>query len=309
MAITMKQQPVRYQWTAVLLSVLLLSLSAWAQTKCQQTDLAVQILGSGGPIAEGGRAGSSALVWVDGKARMLVDAGGGAFVRFGESGARIEDLHLIALTHFHADHVVDLPALLQSSTFSDRTRELQISGPSGDYIFPGLDRFLDALFDAERGAFRYLAEPGFEIERLTVAENAETAVEVLDHANLQVDAIGVPHGAVPALAYRVRVGETVIVFSGDQNGRQDHFWQFAERADLLVMNQVIAEDANDRMLSRHAPPSVIGRGAARAKVDRMLLTHLMQRSGPPEQARQLIRESFEGEILFAEDLMCVPLVN
>ena len=143
--------------------------------------------------------------------------------------------------------------------------------------------------------------------RIFQSLDAEAEIEVLNQTDLRVDAIGEPHGAVPALASRVRLGETAIVFSGDQNGRDDHFWQFAEQADLLVMNQVIVEDANDRMLSRLAPPSVIGQGAARAGVDRMLLTHLMQRSGSPEQTRQLIRESFDGEIVFAEDLMCVPL--
>ncbi|NCP49915.1 MAG: hypothetical protein GW850_12065 [Sphingomonadales bacterium] len=53
--------------------------------------VAVQILGSGGPIAEGHRAASSALVWIDGKAVLLVDAGSGAFVRYGESGANFAD--------------------------------------------------------------------------------------------------------------------------------------------------------------------------------------------------------------------------
>jgi len=35
------------------------------------------------------RASSSYLVWQDGQARVLVDAGGGSALRFGESGAKI----------------------------------------------------------------------------------------------------------------------------------------------------------------------------------------------------------------------------
>ena len=280
-----------------------------AADECSEAGLAVQILGSGGPIADDGRAGSSALVWVDGHARVLVDAGGGAFLRFGQAGAQFEDLELIALTHFHADHAVDLPALLQSATFSDRTRELIISGPSGGNGFPGLDAFLNALLDAEQGAFRYLSEPGFALNHRTVAEDATEPVPVLDQPNLVVEAIGVPHGTVPALAYRVQIDNVVIVFSGDQNGLDAHFWHFADQADLLVMNHVIAEQFGPRGLSRHAPPSVIGRGAAKADVQRLLLTHRMRRSGSPEVAQRIIAESFSGEVQFADDLMCLPIEN
>lgn len=33
-------------------------------------------------------------------------------MRFGESSAELNDLDLIALTHFHTDYVADLPAIL-----------------------------------------------------------------------------------------------------------------------------------------------------------------------------------------------------
>ena len=59
------------------------------QVQCPSDGVAVQILGSGGPRAGTGRASASYLVWVDGRARVMVDAGGGSFVRFGESGARL----------------------------------------------------------------------------------------------------------------------------------------------------------------------------------------------------------------------------
>ena len=45
---------------------------------CEPQGVRVQVLGSGGPELVGGRASSSYLVWIDGKARALVDLGGGA---------------------------------------------------------------------------------------------------------------------------------------------------------------------------------------------------------------------------------------
>jgi len=80
------------------------------------------VLGSGSPIADDARSGSGYLVWREGRALVLIDAGGGIFLRFGQSGARLEDLELIALTHFHTDHAADLPASLKGAHFSARVR-------------------------------------------------------------------------------------------------------------------------------------------------------------------------------------------
>ena len=60
--------------------------------------VAVQVLGSGGPIADDGRASSAYLIWVDGKSRVLIDAGGGAFLRFAEAEADFRDLDFIGLS-------------------------------------------------------------------------------------------------------------------------------------------------------------------------------------------------------------------
>ncbi len=80
--------------------------------------LTLQILGSGGPVADDGRASTGYLLWINGRSRFLIDSGGGIFLRFGEAGARFEDLQHIAISHFHTDHSTDLVALLKSAYFS-----------------------------------------------------------------------------------------------------------------------------------------------------------------------------------------------
>ena len=71
--------------------------------------VAVQVLGSGGPIADDDRASTGYIVWVDGQSRVLIDAGGGTFLRFGEAGANFAQLDLVGLSHFHTDHSADFP--------------------------------------------------------------------------------------------------------------------------------------------------------------------------------------------------------
>ena len=66
---------------------------------------------------------------------MLVDMGGGTFLRFGQAQAKLSDLSLVAISHLHPDHVSDLPALLWLS-HQARKDPLPIVGPSGNEVAP-----------------------------------------------------------------------------------------------------------------------------------------------------------------------------
>ncbi len=79
-------------------------------------DFTLQLLGSGGPISDDLRASSGELVWWKGKSRVMIDAGGGVYLRFGQAGGKLEDLDFLGLSHFHTDHVADVPALLKGGT-------------------------------------------------------------------------------------------------------------------------------------------------------------------------------------------------
>jgi hypothetical protein len=134
------------------------------------------VLGSGGPELQDKRASSSYLVWQDGQARALVDAGGGSALRFGESGAQMSQLDVILFTHFHVDHSADFPALIFSSWFEERDRPLPVYGPAGNSEFLSTVDFVHALFNSRNGIYRYLSvllvpqeEGGYELQPHNVA--------------------------------------------------------------------------------------------------------------------------------------------
>lgn len=274
------------------------------------TGATLQVLGSGGPIADDGRASSAYLVWVDGKARVLIDAGGGSFLRFGEAGANFADLDFVGLSHLHTDHSADFPALLKSGNFSDRDRPLRVAGPEGDGVFPGLRDFLAAMLDRERGAYGYLS--GFldgagGTPMLTPREVAAGDAALLwSSEDLAIDGMRVPHGIVPAVAFRVRAGDTTIVFASDQNGNDPAFTEFAKDASILVMHMVVPEDVTGVGRRLHAPPSVIGELAGQAKPDKLVLSHFMARSLKDLETNvALVKQGYAGEVFLADDLACV----
>lgn len=279
-----------------------------------QQGIALQVLGSGGPIADDGRASAGYIIWVDGQSKVLIDAGGGTFLRFGEAGARFVDLDFVGVSHFHTDHSADLPALLKSGYFSDRVRSLSIAGPDGSDIFPGLEAYLQRMLNEQEGAYSYLSgylngTGGLPLlVPLEVGSTAKGAVTLVGdkQSTLQISALPVPHGIVPALAFRVRIGEVVIVFAGDQNGSDPRFIAFARDATVLVMHMPIPQGAGGPARRLHAPPSVIADIAQQSGAKTLVLSHFMARSLVNiEESVKSIRSVYSGEVLPAADLDCI----
>ncbi|MBB6146482.1 ribonuclease BN (tRNA processing enzyme) [Silvibacterium bohemicum] len=284
-----------------------------AQT-CGASGVAVQVLGSGGPEMQDKRASTSYLIWENGKARVMVDAGGGSALRFGESGAQMSQVDVFLFSHFHVDHSGDFPALIFSSWFEDRKRPLTVYGPQGNQYMPSTTEFVQDLFSEPHGAWRYLSdlvEPGTEDSYQLQPHNVEAAstpVLVFRNADMALYAVSVIHGVFPTLAWRVEMGGKRIVFSGDTNGEGDGLTQLASNADLFIAHNAVPEGATGVERRLHMPPSVIGTTAANAHVKQLVLSHRMLRTlGKESETQAEIRRRYAGPISFANDLDCFPV--
>jgi ribonuclease BN (tRNA processing enzyme) len=306
-----------------LLGILCTSLhseSAFGQS-CGTTPVTVQILGSGGPRMNPTRASSSYLLWLDGHARILIDMGGGAQHRFGESQAKLEDLWMVGISHLHPDHVSDLPAFLWSSR-EVRTDPLKIFGPTGNDAAPDFATFLNRLFDEKTGAFPVMGSAlggtyggggvrpdigrvvtGSVRLDIGVIDAAKAAPSlVLQREGTTVTAQGIPHGNMPTLAYRVQTGDLSVVFSSDQNGTDPKFVEFAKGANVLIMHLAVAPGAD---IPLHATPAVVGRIAQEAGVGQLILSHVGLFD--IDEAVADLRKYYSGPLIVGADLQCTPV--
>lgn len=304
--------------TGCLLFAMSLSAQAAETQSCSPSGTQLQILGSGGPVADDERASAAYLVWISGKSRVLIDAGGGVFLRFAEAGANFSDLDMIGISHFHADHSAGLPALLKSGYFARRTRDLTVSGPDGGGPFPGLHDYLNRMLDDESGAYGYLSGyldgsgglPALDQREISSGQQGAQSVYGEPGDNIVVEAMHVPHGIVPALAYRVSVGDHSVVFASDQNGSNEHFVDFAKDATVLVMHMPVPEGVTGVGRKLHAPPGVIGEIASAANVETLVLSHFMARSlGELDKHVSIVRSGFEGPVIVANDLDCIAVTG
>jgi len=290
-----------------LLAVLIFFPAPAVQAACEDSPVVLQVLGSGGPFGAG-RASAGYLIWIDGVGRIMVDAGGGTFTRFHEAGARVDDLELLALSHFHPDHSSEVPALLWV-----QPTDMTVSGPTGNEGYPSVGEYVTGLFGPE-GVFRAVTD-GKGLQTVTVDVTSSEPTEVFANGSIRVRGLGVPHGIVPAVGYRIDIGDVSIAFSSDQNGSDPAFAEFASGVDVLVVHVAVPETARGFGAALHAKPSVWGQMATDAGVGTLVLSHLSSiaprnaegdLAGFGEKLAHL-RSRYEGPLVIAEDLMCVPL--
>ena len=116
---------------------------------------------------------------------ILVDCGEGTQRQFMKSNVSFMNTRWIFITHYHGDHFLGLPGLIQSMNLNDRKRPIDIYGPAGTIDL------MDFLLTA--GHF----SPGYEIISHDVEPDDRV---VLD--GFSVVAVKADH-TVPSLAYAI----------------------------------------------------------------------------------------------------------
>lgn len=296
--------------------------------QCDASRVKLQMLGTGGPelisyplqaangeITAGKsmhRASTSYLVWLDNKAKIMVDAGSGSRENFIRAKANFLDLELVLFTHLHADHSNDFGAYVKGGFFSEKQNELKVYGPTGDTFILSAKEFVTRFFDGKQGLYPYLSpfiqKDGHSKYKLKTKDIKWTyrnvnVRDVYKTDDYEVKTVSAHHGPFPALAYRIEIAGCVLAFSGDMSGRLHTLSDIADNADILVAHNAIAEDATGVPQLLHMKPSYIGRSAARAKVKKLLLTHQMSGSmNRTQENLKRIRENYQGEIIFPKDL-------
>lgn len=331
----------------------------WQPVDAVKGDLSVMVLGSGGPaVTAAGRASAGYLIFTDGQPRVLMDVGGGVYKNFASSGANIKDLDIVLLSHLHIDHMGDLSPMVKAMYFQnrafnlangtvddgdERTAPLRIFGPDENGIpfppalgadpgvsqYPSSEQFVHSHYDLNTGNERYLhvftqaiSAGTFAVEAKNVSPNwtdynPET---IINEKGLKITAVGVNHGPVPALAFRIEYKGKSIVYSGDTSSKSTNpagaalpnggnMVAISKDADLLIYDTAIMEDAPNGpkdavFFALHTKPSRIGEVATAANVKKLVLSHITAiTQSRLDEVKTLIRaQGFNGEISAAEDL-------
>lgn len=264
----------------------------------------VVVIGSGTPIADPDRRGPATAILV-GDRTFLLDAGAGVLRGLAAAGRDPASVEHVFLTHLHSDHVLGLDEMMLGAWTVGRDRPLHVHGPPG---IAAMVEHLEAAYAEDRAMRTEGLERASPEGARVVVRTIEEPGEVFGEDGLRVRAFSVAHGAWEhAFGYRVEVGDRVVVISGD-TAPSDGVVEACDGCDLLVHEAYSAagwragpEGWRDYHAAFHTSGEQLGQLAARARPQRLVVTHLLFFGQPPASLLEEVRAGFDGDVVLAED--------
>lgn len=279
------------------------------QTREDFIMLTVTLLGTAATLPQPDRALSSAVFSVNGR-HILLDCGEGTQLALHRQRISPMKIDLIALTHYHGDHMLGLPGLLQTMDTMGRTAPLIITGPEEGHapILAAILTLADEL--AYPVSFRPMPPEGLPLHTLHSKWPMEAHLDAFPTVHriasqgyrLTLGRMRRLHSEkalaleIPRPLWRhLQSGHTVtidsrtirpddvcgpkrpglrVVFTGD-TAPCDAVEQASRSADLLIMDATYADDLHDdkAALYGHSTFTQTAALAARAGVKQLWLTH------------------------------------
>jgi ribonuclease Z len=267
---------------------------------------------------------------------LLFDPGEGAQRQMLMAGVSATDVTRICLTHFHGDHCLGVPGIVQRLSLDQVRHPVDAYYPgSGREYFARL-RYacafhetavlrewpVDGEGEVARGGFGTLSARrlvhaidayGY---RLVEPDGRRMLPDRLAARGVTGPAVGrlQRDGVIEVDGRPVRLDEV----SEPRRGQRfafvmdtrlcDGVYALAEGADMLVIEATFRDgDAELAWRYGHLTAGQAGRVAAESGVHTLVLTHFSQRYLDPAPFAAEARRHFDGELVVAADLMRVPL--
>ncbi len=282
------------------------------------------LLGTGTPAPSLKRQSSGYMIEL-GDDVILMDHGPGSHHRLMEAGKRSTDVTHVFLTHLHYDHWMDYPrvVLQRWDIGAGKFPPLKVFGPQP------LDRLTNLLF-GEDGVFGldiftrtnhqgsidiYEARGGVGTRKWEPPEVTE--VKPGDKINGTRWTITVgrashvqPH--IECLAYRLDSDEGSVCYSGDSGGVSKGIIDLARGADVLIHMNHYRSGTEPTKIYRAVCGNHIdtAKVAKKAGVKTLVLSHFLEQIDQPGVREEILREMmqiFDGNIIWGEDLMEIPI--
>ena len=270
----------------------------------------VVMLGTGTPNPDPERSGPATAVIAGGQA-YLVDCGPGVVRRAEAAWQRGTDeldmpgLTRLFVTHLHSDHTAGYADLILTPWVLDREQPLEVYGPPGiismtDHILAAYAEDIDIRLHGKQPQ----NESGIRVEAHEIAPG-----EIYEDENVKVTAFAVPHGTWEhAFGFRFDTADRSVVITGDTTP-SDSVVEACSGCDVLV-HEVYAKAGFDGRTpdwqayhkASHTSGIELGEIAARARPKLLVLYHQLMWGATEEELMAEIRRSFDGEVVFADDL-------
>lgn len=196
------------------------------------------------------------------EANFLIDCGASSLIALKANQVRLNEIALILITHFHADHFGGIPFfMLDAQFFSKRSQPLMIAGP------PGLPTWYERVMETSfPGSAQTRPRFDLSLVELSVGQTVRLA-------GVDITPFPVNHGNFggPFFAYRLMVEERIIAYTGDTEWT-DTLIEVGRNADLLIAEAYFYE----KKVKLHLDLATLAEHLPAIKPKRLILTHMSE---------------------------------
>lgn len=228
----------------------------------------------------------------DGGTRVLLDCGPGVVHHLARFGLPWPELDHVAITHFHNDHLGDLPMLLFALKWGverRRTAPLTLWGPAG--LKERLSRLGEALGD-------HVTDPGFPLDVRELEPGAAARLG----AGLELRTAKTPHTG-ESLAFRLAGSGGDLGYTGD-TGPSEGVARFLAGCRVLIAECSLPDEAG---IPTHLTPASLAAMARIAAPGRLLIAHVYPSLEAQEPLRLLREAGWRGASTRAIDGLALEL--
>jgi ribonuclease Z len=271
----------------------------------------VTLLGTGGPeLSPQRRQGAATLVEAGGQT-LLFDAGRGVLQRLYDSGATINSVETIFLTHLHSDHIVGLPELWITPWFLfARKGAINVYGPHGTAeMLDGMRRFLGSDVRQRPSPFNPAAD------LVAIPHEFQGAGAIYRQGGVTVTSVPVDHKeGNPAFGFVVEHAGRKLVLSGDCT-LSPALIEAGKGADAVIHNvfapspALLARDPNKRQVSlKLASPEQAAEVFIRTGTRYGIYSHVILLDSTEADVIARTRAAgYHGPLAVGEDLMVIEI--
>ena len=276
-------------------------------------------------------------IWMEYKHEtFLIDCGEGTQRQIRKAGLNPCKITKIFITHWHGDHILGIPGLLQTLALNGYNRKLEIYGPRGT----------KEHFSRIMGMFVFEGKIDYDVKEISSGK-------FLENEDYSFEALPMKHG-IPCIAYsfiekdKLRIDKSKmkklgleasplmkdikagkdIVWKGkkvkakdlvyEESGKKisfildtvlnDNCYKISENADLLICESTYLDsDAEKAEEYLHMTAEKAAGIAKKSKVKKLILIHLSQRYEYKEKLVLAEAKKIFKEVIVGEDLMKIEI--